>query len=253
MKKVYIIAITTLQEMIREKLFIIVAFIAVILLALSILLGALSFNEQQRILANLGFTAIEVASVGISLFAGAFLLSKEIEKQTLLLVLARPLSRDQFLMGKVSGIVSLNSILVLALGLVLYLLLGTHVSALSLATILSSIWFESLIALALVIFFSVVVRPILALLMAFGILSLGAWVPDLQFFAEKSKDPFFINAVKVVGWITPNIYRFNWKSYYFLEQGIDGQDVIWMIAHSLGWVMIVYVFACIVFRRKDIV
>lgn len=253
MKKVFVIAKTTLQEMIRERLFIVVIFIAAALFGISVLLGALSFSEQQRILANLGFTAIEVASVGIALFAGAFLISKEIEKQTLLLVLARPISRDQFLMGKVTGILALNTLLIFVLGLVLYLLLGASPNGLNFFTILSSIWFEALIAMSLVIFFSVVVRPVLALLMSFGILMVGAWIPDLQFFAEKSKDPFFIGAVKVVTWVTPNLFRFNWKSYYFLELGFDGQDVIWMIAHSLGWSLIVFVFACLIFRRKDIV
>ena len=253
MRKVFVIAKTTLQEMLRERLFIVVIFIAIILLGLSILLGALSFSEQQRIMANLGFTAIEVSSVGIALFSGAFLISKEIEKQTLLLVLARPITRDQFLMGKVSGIISLNTFLVIVLGAILGALLGPTVSIVNFATILASLWFESLIALSLVIFFSVVVRPVLALLMSFGILMLGEWIPDLQFFAEKSKDLVFINSVKVVNWIVPNLYRFNWKSYYFLEKGIDGQDLVWMTAHSLGWILIVFVFACIIFRRKDIV
>jgi len=253
MKKVFVIAKTTLQEMVRERLFIVVVFIAIGLLALSILLGALSFSEQQRILANLGFTAIEVASVGISLFSGAFLIAKEVEKQTLLLVLARPISRDQFLMGKVSGIIALNTMLIVVLGLILFALLGGAVSFLNLSVILFSIWFEAFITLSLVIFFSVVVRPILALLMSFGIIMLGEWIPDLQFFAEKSKDSFFIGAMKAVNWLTPNLYRFNWKSYYFLEQGFDGQDVIWMTSHSLGWSLIIFVFACIIFRRKDIV
>ena len=253
MRKVFVIAKTTLQEMLRERLFIVVVFIAVILLGLSILLGALSFSEQQRILANLGFTAIEVASVGIALFSGAFLISKEIEKQTLLLVLARPITRDQFLMGKVCGIISLNTMLILVLGGILFGLLGGAVSAVNFATILASLWFESMIALSLVIFFSVVVRPVLALLMSFGILMVGEWIPDLQFFAEKSKDAVFINSVKVVNWIAPNLYRFNWKSYYFLEKGVDGQDIVWMTAHSFGWILIVFVFACIIFRRKDIV
>lgn len=253
MKKVFIISKTTLQEMIREKLFIVVIFIAAVLFGISILLGALSFSEQQRILANLGFTAIEVASVGIALFAGAFLISKEVEKQTLLLVLARPISRDQFIMGKVSGILALNTLLVFALGMVLYVLLGAAPSFLNMITILLSIWFEALIALSLVIFFSVVVRPVLALLMALGILILGAWIPDLQFFAEKSKDVLFVQAVKVVTWVTPNLFRFNWKSYYFLELGLEGQDIIWMVAHSMGWALIVFVFSCLIFRRKDIV
>lgn len=253
MRKVFVIAKTTFQEMIRERLFIVVIFMAALLFGISVLLGALSFSEQQRILADLGFTAIEVASVGISLFAGAFLISKEVEKQTLLLVLARPISRDQFLMGKVSGIIALNTFLVAALGVILYFLLETAPSFANLCVILAAIWFKALIALALVIFFSVIVRPVLALLMSFGLLLLGEWIPDLQFFAEKSKDVFFINAVKTLTWTTPNLFRFNWKSYYFLELGFDTQDILWMISHSAGWILVVFVVACIIFRRKDIV
>jgi hypothetical protein len=137
--------------------------------------------------------------------------------------------------------------------MVLYLLLGASPNFLNFTTILLSIWFESVIALSLVIFFSVVVRPILALLGAFGMMMLGEWIPDLQFFADKSKDLFFINAVKGVTWVTPNLFRFNWKSYYFLELGLAGQDVVWMIAHSFGWSLIVFVFACLIFRRRDLV
>jgi ABC-type transport system involved in multi-copper enzyme maturation permease subunit len=252
-KKVFVIAKTTFQEMIRERLFIVVIFMAALLFGISLLLGALSFSEQQRIMADLGFTAIEVASVGISLFAGAFLISKEIEKQTLLLVLARPISRDQFLMGKVSGIIALNTFLVVVLGLILYLLLDTAPNFGTLCVILLAIWFKALIGLALVIFFSVIVRPILALLMSFGLLLLGEWIPDLQFFAEKSKDALFINAMKGVTWVTPNLFRFNWKSHYFLELGLDTQDILWMISHSAGWIFVVFVVACFIFRRKDIV
>lgn len=253
MRKILVIAKTTLHEMLRERVFLVVVFIAIALFGLSLLLGSLTFGEHQRILANLGFTAIEVASVGIALFSGAFLLAKEIEKQTLLLVLARPISRDQFLIGKVAGITALNTLLVFVLGMLLYILLGASPNPLNMAIITGSLWFEAMIALGLVIFFSVIVRPILALLVAFAILMLGAWIPDLQFFAEKSKDAVFIQGVKVLSWVTPNLFRFNWKSYYFLEKGFDGQDVVWMVAHSFGWIFVMLVLACLVFRRKDIV
>ena len=116
MAKVFTLAKTTLQEMLREKVFSIVLLIAVALLGLSFLLGALSFAEQRKILADFGFLAIEIGLLGVSLFSGSYLISKEIEKQTCLLILSRPVSRQQFILGKILGVVALTTLLLFSWG-----------------------------------------------------------------------------------------------------------------------------------------
>ena len=91
MYKVWTLARTTLREMLRERVFMVAVLVAIALLGLSFLLGALSFAEQRKILTDFGFLAIQISGLGISLFSGAYLLAKEIEKQTCLLILSRPL------------------------------------------------------------------------------------------------------------------------------------------------------------------
>ncbi len=256
MNKVFFIAKTTLREMLREKIFFVAIFIAVILFALSFLLGALSFDEQRKILADFGFLGIEFALLGISLFSGAYLLSKEIEKQTCLLILSRPVSRDQFILGKLFGVLSLNMLLGTTLGVLLWLLLGMWTQpggTLTFIEICLSLLFESAVILALVIWISLVVRPVLALSSGFVIYLLGQWLPDLMFFAEKSKDALFINLAKGLHWLIPNLYRSNWKSGYFLEKGIPRENMIWMLGHMLGWFLIYILLTNFFFRRKDIV
>lgn len=256
MAKVLTLAKTTLREMLRERVFLVVVVIAVLLFALSFLLGALSLAEQRKILADFGFLGIQVACLGVSLFSGSYLLAKEIEKQTCLLILSRPVSRDQFILGKILGVLALNVILVTSLGVLLALLLGlwnSPAQILSFFEICFSLWLESAVILCLVIGLSLVVRPVLALSSGFVIFLLGHWLSDLAFFAEKSKEEFFITAVKVLHWLVPNLYRLNWKSEYFLQNGIPGNQVLWMLGHMLGWFLIYLVFTNFFFRRKDIV
>jgi len=256
MAKVWALARTTLREMLREKVFLVVVLIAIALLGLSFLLGALSFAEQRKILTDFGFLAIQVAALGVSLFSGSYLLAKEIEKQTCLLILSRPVSREQFIIGKILGVVALNTLLMVALGLVLWVLLGLYSEPglwLSFAEICLSLWFESSVLLCMVICFSLVVRPVLALGAGFMMFLLGHWLGDLTFFAEKSKEVVFIQAVKVLHWLSPNLYRMNWKSAYFLENGIPAQNVGWMLAHMTGWAILLVLIANFLFRRKDIV
>lgn len=256
MFKVATLALTTLREMLRERIFFVVVLLAAALLALSFLLGALTLAEQTKILADFGFLAVQVAVLGVSLFSGSYLIAKEIEKQTCLLILSRPLSRAQFILGKILGVLALNTILLVALALVLGVLLKlwnapTHI--LSFLQICFSLWCESAVLLAAVIFFSLVVRPVLALGAGFMLFLLGHWLGDLAFFAKKSGEAFFMQAVEVLHWIAPNLYLLNWKSAYYLETGIPAKNVVWMIAHMSGWLIIFILLANFFFRRKDIV
>lgn len=256
MIKVWALAKTTLREMLREKVFMIVVFIAVALLALSFLLGALSFDEARRILADFGFLALQVAMLGISLFLGSYLLSKEIEKQTCLLILSRPVSRGQFILGKVGGVLALNALVMLALGLVLFLLLGLHKTPalwLTFVEICLSLWFESAVILGIVIALSLIVRPVLALAGGIMFFILGHSLEDLTFFANKSGDSVFIETVKFMHWVSPNFYRMNWKSAYFLDSGLPAGGLLWMLSHMVGWFLLLILIAQFLFRRKDIV
>lgn len=256
MNKIWVLSRTTLRELLREKMFLVVVVMSAGLFALSLLLGALSLAEQKKILTDFGFLAIQVSMLGVSLFSGSYLVAKEIEKQTCLLILARPVSRDQFLMGKIGGVLLLNTLLALALGVFLGFLLklwNQPQLILSFIKICLSLWFESAVILCLVICLSLVVRPVLALSSGFMIFISGHWLDDFVYFAEKSKDQLFMYFAKFAGWVTPNFYKMNWKSYYFLEKGIPNEGFIWMLIHTLGWIILLVIVANFLFRRKDIV
>lgn len=150
----------------------------------------------------------------------------------------------------------MNTLLMSALSVLLWVLLGLWKEPglwLSFAEISLSLWCESAVILCLVIFFSLVVRPVLALGAGFIVFLLGHWLGDLAFFAEKSREEVFIAAVKGLHWVTPNFYRMNWKSAYFLETGIPSANVLWMLAHMVGWAILAVLLTNFFFRRKDIV
>lgn len=252
MKKVWIIAKTTFREFLHEKIFFVMIFVALFVLGISLLFGELSFSEQEKILADLGFMAIEIAIVGISLFAGSAMINKEIEKQTCLLVLSRPVSRSQFVLGKFLGVVFLNTITVFTLSHLILAILGKPQWWSNAMNISLGLWFESIVILAFVMLWSILVRPILALSFGFVIFLLGHWLNDLKFFAEKSKEPLFIFAAKITHWLTPNFYRFNWKNYFYLSDGVFSSELRWMILHYLAWTVLYILFAQLFFERKNI-
>lgn len=252
MKSVWVIARTTFREFLHEKIFFVMIFVALFVLGISLLLGELSFDEQEKILADLGFMSIEIAAVGISLFAGSAMLAKEIEKQTCLLVLSRPVSRSQFILGKVFGVVLLNTITVFVLAHLVLIMLGKYQYWSNAMAIGLGLWFESFVLLALVVLWSILVRPVLALGLGFVVFLLGHWLNDLKYFADKSKDELFMLAAKVIHWLTPNFYRFNWKNYFYLTDGVATAELGWMIMHCLAWIVMYILIAQFLFERKNI-
>ncbi len=253
MRKIKVIALTTFRELIREKFFLVIVFVAVFLIGLSLLLGELSFDEAQKILADIGLTAVQISSMGLALFTGSYMLSREIEKQTCLLMLSRPITRTEFLLGKFGGIVLLISLLNLTLPWALLALLGRWDLAAHMGQIVLSIWLEALVILALVFMFSVFLRPVLAVLVGVVIFLSGSWLEDMSFFAKRSHDAFFKSAAEVAQWSLPNFYRFNWKNYFFLEKGVAAAEVSQLLLHYVPWITIFLIFAIAIFRRKDIV
>jgi Cu-processing system permease protein len=253
MRKIQVIAMTTFRELIREKFFLVIVFVAIFLIALSVLLGELSFDESQKILADIGLTAVQVASLGIALFTGSYMISREIEKQTCLLMLSRPITRTQFLLGKFSGIVLLISLLNVTLPLALLALLNRWDLFPHMAEIILSVWLEALVVLALVFMFSVVLRPVLSVMVGVVAFLCGSWLEDMSYFAKKTHDTFFTAASEGIKWILPNFYRFNWKNYFFLEKGLPSADIGQLVLHYVPWIVMLLVISIVIFRRKDIV
>src|SRR3989344_2748310 len=100
MKIIRIIARNTYREIIRDRILYVLILFALLIIGVSLALGQLSFAEQTRISINFGFSAISLSTVVLAVFAGSTLVFKEIEKRTVLTLLARPITRSQFLIGK---------------------------------------------------------------------------------------------------------------------------------------------------------
>ena len=255
MYKTLVLAMTTLREMLRERIFFIAILLGFILIILSFLFGALSISEQYKMIADFGLLGIHLAGMGIGLFSGANLIAKEIEKQTCLLMLSRPITRGQFIMGKTLGLSALISMLMLGLTLLVYLLLVVNGKGqfLNLIMIGTELWLQSIVIAFFVVTMSLSVRPSLALGYGIVLFLLGQWFGDLVFLVKKANDKSLEFLLDLVHWVIPNFYKFNWKSWYFLDVGIDVQSFLLMITHYMSWLIIYSLLMNFFFRRKDIV
>src|SRR5260370_3920869 len=105
MRRVGIVALNTFREAVRDRVLYNLVFFALAMIAASILVGQISIGIEQMVIVNLGLSAISVIGLLIAVFIGVGLVSKEMEKRRLYALLAKPVRRWEFLLGKFGGLV----------------------------------------------------------------------------------------------------------------------------------------------------
>lgn len=253
MKSSFIIAKTTFRELIREKLFIVIFFLAVALLLFSVALSNLSIWEFQRILSDFSLSSMEFAALGIALFSGSFMIHKEIEKQTCLLLLSKPISRREFIVGKFLGLSGLILLTLFVLTVLMNLILFNSGFIVNSIIIMVNIYLKVLIVLALVFFLSVYIRPVISLLFGLSFYLYAHGINSVEFLIKKTKDDKLIAIQSFLENISPQFFRFNWKNFYFLQQAPEARDFFIMIGYFALWIFFLMVLAVRGFNRRDIV
>jgi Cu-processing system permease protein len=240
-------------EFLKEKIVWICIFSAACLIGLSLILGSLSFQEQQRIVAHFGWLAIHLSGLAISIFVGSNWLQKEMDQQTCLLVLARPVSRGQFVLGKFLGLWFLLFVVQFLLAIAVWGLVGVQFAFTKNLQVFFGTFAEATLILAICFCSASFLRPALAMLLGVGVFLIGHWMQEIEFFGRKIKEPAYIITAEIVHWISPNLFQMNWRSVYFLENGVSTAQLIWVSFHSMAWILFCLFLATFVFRRKDLV
>lgn len=240
-------------ELLREKLLVIGLIVSGALILLGLTLGSLSFDEKQRIFFHLAISTSHLISLILAVIYGSTTIAKEVERQTCLLVLARPVTRAQFFLAKYLSISFLILIFQVIVSTVILFILDSNFQAASYFKICLGIFLEVEIVLAGCFLISVLIRPSLAIFWGCGIFLLGNWLPELVFFASKSDSQFYRALSYGAGWFIPNLYILNWRSYQQLM--LPMQDSVFLTAclHAVSWIGLYLAVGVVAWKRRDLV
>ena len=257
MKTILVIAKNTFREVIRDRILYVLFFFAVLVVSLSLVLGQLSFGEQARIAANYGLAGIQLSMVVISIFIGCTLVRKELDKKTAFTLLARPVTRLEFLLSKILGFSF--SVLCLLLGFLailsgILLFLGfDHVFSMSFIAVFWGIYLESLLLVCLSVLFSTFSGPFIAPSFTFGSFIIGHWINDMKFFADKSEVEGFKIFADLFSFFFPNLEKFNWRSLPIYGESLPFYEVFQVTLYCFLWVFILVCLSGLFLRKKDLV
>jgi ABC-type transport system involved in multi-copper enzyme maturation permease subunit len=225
---------------------------AAVLLASTLLLGALGGEQKNRMILDLGLVSIETFTLLVTVFASVTLVSEEMETRTLYLILARPVARYQFVLGRFFGLITLlaATYLLMALG---------HLTVLYFERIppdrsyFLSLWFSwekivliTAIAMAFSLFATSTVS---AVSFTFFFWILGHFSSELRFLAHKA-----VPAVRLFGnlfyYVTPNFQIMNLRD--ITPSAGAGSGWLWPIfGYGLSYTMATLAIVILLFRKKE--
>jgi Cu-processing system permease protein len=253
MKSLLVVAHNTFRETVRDKILYNLVFFALLLIGLSVLLGSLTIGEQAKIVSDVGLAAINLVGVIIAVFVGIGLVSKEIERRTIYTILARPITRTQFILGKYSGlgcVMVVNLAIMVAMFLLTIGFSGNPVHG-SLFQAIQLIFVETLLVTALAMFFSTFSTPTLSAIMTIGFYLIGHLTTDLKAIAEKSQSPVSGVIMSGLYYVCPNLEWLNIKGQAARGVMVSGEYQLAATAYGLVYASLLLFGACRIFERRD--
>ncbi len=253
MQRLAVVAGNTFRETIRDKILYNLVFFALLLIGSSVLLGTLTIGEQSRIVNDLGLAAINLVAVIIAIFVGIGLVSKEIERRTIYTILARPITRVEFILGKYVG---LGLIVAINIGIMFMMFLATiwisgHAIHGSLFQAIGLIFVEALLVMAIAMLFSTFSSSTLSATMTLGLYVIGHLTSDLKGIAEKTNNQLSEAALTALYYICPNLELLNVKGQAAAGVPVSLEYQALATAYGLLYAALLLVAACAVIVRRD--
>ncbi|MCZ8191846.1 MAG: ABC transporter permease [Microcystis sp. LE19-338.1B] len=252
--RIWAIAANSFREVIRDRILYFIGFFALLMAFAWRLLPEIAVGTHQKIFLDLGLAAIGLLGVIVAVFVGTGLINKEIDKRTILVLIPKPLSRAEFILGKHLG---LSGVLAVMLGvmLVIYLLmlLGMKVSFQPLPLIVSVFYLglELILIAAVAIAFGVFTSSILATLMTFGVYLMGHISKDLIQLGIISKNANILAITKNIYLILPDLERLNFRNEAVYGLLPSADVLIANALYSLVYTGLLLGISILIFSRRQ--
>jgi ABC-type transport system involved in multi-copper enzyme maturation permease subunit len=266
MRAVVRIAVSVFRESVRDKVLYNLVFFAILLIAASVLLGQLTAGQEVKIIKDLGLSAMSVFGLFIAVFIGIGLVSKEVERRSIYALLAKPISRAQFVLGKYCGLVLTLAVNLTVMAVALYAVLAvTEWSTaeavrraweapaldLRLAKAMLLIFAQLALITGVALLLSTFSSPLLSAALTFGLFVVGHFNQDLRNFEQVVDLRPLAWILRGLYYLLPNLSPFDVKALVVHAQPVPWGYIAATFAYALAYIAALLAAATWIFSRRD--
>ena len=254
MRVIAAIAHNTFREALRDRILYLFLGFAIVILFGSKLFGLLTVGDEGKVIKDLGLAGIQFFSMLIAVMMSVLLVSREVDSRMVFNILAKPVERWQFLLGKYFGLlatVAVNLGLMTATLLLVAVLYGAGFD-LRLVFAAAMILMEMAVLAAFAVLFAVVTKPILGSVLTLAVFVIGHVSEDIWVLAKHLPSRLGRGSVAAVYYLLPNLERFNFKAEAVHSLAVRPEVIGWSLVYGVLYAALVLYLACLYFGRKDL-
>ena len=260
------VAVHVFKESVRDRILYNLVIFAVLLIAGSYLMGQITAGQDVKIIKDLGLAATSLFGLFIAVFLGIGLVSKEVQRRSIYSLLAKPVTRLQFVLGKYAG-------LVLTLAVNVAVMIAAHYSVLGVMSWLESpefragweapatdpamlkafflIFVQLMLITAVALFFSTFSSAALSAALTIGLYAVGHFNADLRNFEAVVDSPAAAALARGFYYVLRNLAPFDVKTAVVHAQPVPWGYIALTTAYGVAYVAALLLASIVVFSRRD--
>jgi ABC-type transport system involved in multi-copper enzyme maturation permease subunit len=264
MNTVLVIARNTISEALRRKVLNAFAMVAVAVIVLMFMFGQFTARQELTLIRGMGLGIITLAGIFITVILSINLIPTEIERRTIYTILAKPVQRWQFLLGKYLGALGTIGINILLMSVFFVLAVAfkqmvshpdTPSNPLLLFKGVLMIYMQMVLLCALAMFFSVFLSPLVNFFLTLSLFIIGNLSTFTLDLAKTNNNVLVRGFMTAVHYLVPNFGNFQMTNPLVnptvqvkSEALFLSQNVIYAIVYAA----VLLILAILVFDRREV-
>lgn len=250
----YVLAIAgqTLTEARRNRVF-----YSVFLFGLVVVLNAVIFTEvtsttMDRVLKDTGLAAINVFALALTVFTGVGIVNREIDRKSIYTILAKPISRFGYILGKYLGLLAVIVITSTVMFIGLLVVMKGYKTEIHAGIFLGffGILLEVMVLGAIAVLCSSFTTSFVSAFICAALWVSGHLSTEFLRVVRKST-PVRRALGEFVYYVLPNLERFNFKYQATYDLMISERALLTVVLFGLAYSAAALLAAVLVFSRRD--
>ncbi|WP_071190015.1 ABC transporter permease subunit [Trichormus sp. NMC-1] len=254
--RTFVMSKNVFQEVIRDRILYIIGFYALILAVANRAIFEFAATSQDKIFLDFGLATMNVIGLIVVVFIGTGLVNKEIEKRTILMLIAKPISRSEFITSKYLGLSAVLAVIIAAMTAIYLGFLQFGKMSYPISSILIAAFFLFLqltLITAVAITLGVFTSSLIATALTFAVYLMGNITQDLVALGRLSQNPGVERFTQGLYLILPDLSRLDLKNdaVYGLQAIPDTMTLIGNAGYGLMYSFMLLAIAILIFLRRE--
>ena len=262
MNAIAVIARSTISEALRKKILNAFAMVGLAMIVLTFAFQQFAARQELTLVKGMGLGIISLAGIFITTILSINLIPQEIERRTIYTILAKPVRRYEFLLGKYFGALATIAVNIGLMGIAFVIALAVkqigYAGAVNPLTMLKGvlmIYMQLVLLCSVSIFFSCFLSPLVNFFLTLSLFIIGNLSSFTQDLAKTGGNALVKGFFTIVHYVVPNFGNFQYSNPLLnpdVQVKSEGMFFAQNMIYAVVYAAVLLILSVLIFERREV-